>query len=513
MIPQNEYPFLPVNKLSQDLSNFNEWASEVVRFRDSETVKIARSVDRVQQVLEDICAFANSGKGALYFGVDDDGFAIGDTVYNKKPKKLMTAIFLHISPPLFPRIQIKDFDGRKVVCADIIQTPDKPYFLDGKYFKRMGATNLSLFPHEIKIFMHARKTVERYDSTAIIAYPGGINQERFDWYLSKVDFGDLYSSETQFDEHEIMQKLGLLSQNKINTAAILCFGIGIQETLPQASIICQRVNGTDETGNVIRNEKITGDLFNQCESTQQFLTQNMTQTSRPGEDWGEKRQVITMLATEMLLEAVVHRDYSMKDPIALLIFNDHIEIIIPGGLTKWYSNHTSSQEEAVIPPNPLLAKLFYLSGHLTNWLPSLAHYDEILDEYSLPPLELFSHLEYTAILLRWERERTGTAISRQEEEAQVYAVSTEDTSSQNTGRHQRDSYTPAILQFCRIAKSRGEIQDHIGIKDRKHFRQSILQPILKQNLLAMTIPSKPNSPRQQYKTTPRGEQWFRNITS
>lgn len=496
--------------MNKDISEFNQWASEVVRFRDSESVKTVRSIDYVIKSLEDICAFANSGKGTVYYGVNDDGFVVGDQEYLRKPKKLMTAVFLHITPPLFPLVQVKKFDNRDVVCAGIIQSPDKPYFLDGKYFKRMGSTNLSLFPHEIKIFMNSPDANKYFDAQVNSSYHGGINQERFDWYISKLDYGDLYSKDTEFDENEIMQKLGLLSHNKMNAGAVLCFGTGIQDVYPQANVVCQRVDGTDENGSVTGSEKITGDLFNQHKLVERFINQNMTMTTHSGEGWDEKRQIISLLATEVMLEAIVHRNYLLEDPIALLIFNDHIEIIIPGNLSKWYSNKSKPQDNSVIPQNPLLSKLFYLSGHLPHWLPSLEDHDEILDEYHLPPMELFDHQEYTGIIIRWERVRTGTSFARTEKEDSVYAISSKEGSENIAGKNQHGSHTFNIISFCRTPRTRSEIQERIGIKDRKHFRQSILQPLLKQSLLSMTIPGKPNSPKQRYKTTPSGEQWLQN---
>jgi ATP-dependent DNA helicase RecG len=57
-----------------------------------------------------------------------------------------------------------------------------------------------------------------------------------------------------------------------------------------------------------------------------------------------------------------------------------------------------------------------------------------------------------------------------------------------------------ILEFCSVPRSREEIQMHLGLKHREHFRSEILQPLLKEGLLIPTIPDKPNSPRQKYVT-------------
>ncbi|WP_420797516.1 Fic family protein [Acetobacterium fimetarium] len=58
--------------------------------------------------------------------------------------------------------------------------------------------------------------------------------------------------------------------------------------------------------------------------------------------------------------------------------------------------------------------------------------------------------------------------------------------------------TRNILEFCKTPKSRQEIQAFVEIKDLKHFRSRILNPLIKGGLLKLTIPDKPTSPNQKY---------------
>ena len=63
----------------------------------------------------------------------------------------------------------------------------------------------------------------------------------------------------------------------------------------------------------------------------------------------------------------------------------------------------------------------------------------------------------------------------------------------------------AVLQAAAQAtRSREELQVASGIKHREHFRKAYLEPLLGTGWLAMTIPDKPRSPKQRYRTTDLG---------
>ena len=62
----------------------------------------------------------------------------------------------------------------------------------------------------------------------------------------------------------------------------------------------------------------------------------------------------------------------------------------------------------------------------------------------------------------------------------------------------QDDRLKAILNFCEEPRSREEIQKYRGIKNRDYFRKEILNPLIEQGLLKLTIPDKPKSPKQKY---------------
>ena len=65
-------------------------------------------------------------------------------------------------------------------------------------------------------------------------------------------------------------------------------------------------------------------------------------------------------------------------------------------------------------------------------------------------------------------------------------------------------YQPPFTLTAGILRQVGEIQQALGLKDRRSFRDCYLRPTLALGLVEMTIPEKPNSRLQRYRLTGGG---------
>ena len=61
-----------------------------------------------------------------------------------------------------------------------------------------------------------------------------------------------------------------------------------------------------------------------------------------------------------------------------------------------------------------------------------------------------------------------------------------------------------MLSIINGEMTRKQIQEILGLKDEKHFREHYQQPAVFLGLIEMTIPGKPNSRLQKYRITPKG---------
>ena len=97
--------------------------------------------------------------------------------------------------------------------------------------------------------------------------------------------------------------------------------------------------------------------------------------------------------------------------------------------------------------------------------------------------------------------RSGHAEILEDEDFRVivFLEATEQATPQATPQAPSDRIA-TILEFCKIPRSREEIQDMLGLKDREHFRKEILEPLIITGKLELTIPDKPRSPHQKYVT-------------
>lgn len=58
--------------------------------------------------------------------------------------------------------------------------------------------------------------------------------------------------------------------------------------------------------------------------------------------------------------------------------------------------------------------------------------------------------------------------------------------------------TELLLEFCKVPRSRKDIQEFLRLKDRRYLANIVLKPLVSGNLLKLTIPDKPTSPNQKY---------------
>lgn len=146
-----------------------------MKFKESERIEFKKSTSELKHALEDLCAFANSGEGVIYFGISDDGKIVGQDISDNTLRRVSTTILSSIEPRIYPNVYIENIEGKEVLLVEVKNSPEKPYFYKGKAYKRIGNSNAYLTRYEVEKYLYERENpAYRFDKTVVEEYKEGI---------------------------------------------------------------------------------------------------------------------------------------------------------------------------------------------------------------------------------------------------------------------------------------------------------------------------------------------------
>ncbi len=190
---------------------------------------------------------------------------------------------------------------------------------------------------------------------------------------------------------------------------------------------------------------------------------------------------------ELLLNAVVHRDYKNASDIVIKIFDDRIVFTSPGRLFGNLTIEDLQRDDYVSSiRNKLLAESFYLIGEIEKYGTGFVRIRHWLKDYPNVSFALDETGDHFRVVL-----------THVDDMAEQVADKHRTSTGQAPDRH-------AILEFCRQPRSAKEIMASSGMKHRETFMKNYLHPLIQEGLLSLTIPDKPRSPKQKYVATPAG---------
>jgi len=162
---------------------------------------------------------------------------------------------------------------------------------------------------------------------------------------------------------EWLAALGLVrpSDYAPTVAALVLFGEYPPRFLPQCEINAIRFAGRDKaTTIVVDRQRIEGTLAEMIEQAIQFVQRNMRVGGViPGMFREDVPEYPEEAVREVIINAVIHRDYSLQQKILLLMFDNRLEIENPGGLPSGVTLPDLLAHPHPYPRNPLIARALY----------------------------------------------------------------------------------------------------------------------------------------------------------
>ena len=430
----------------------------------------------------ELVAFANSIGGKILLGVRDDGTVVGVRDSNSLRAQIQD-MARNCDPPV--KVLVEPIGN--VVMVTVQESESKPVQCREGFFWRQGASTQKLSRDEIRDFFRSEGAI-RFDLLPCprFRYPQDFDRQKFNVWIKLSGITGRPRTEDVLVNIEAAERAGgkLLFRN----VGVLFFAKNVRHFFNQAYITCLLAKGTDKV-HILDRKDFDGGIVADIEDALRFIERNTRTAYRIERLKRENIPEYPMKALrEAITNAVMHRDWFIEGAnIFVEIYTDRIEVVSPGGLPKGMTLADLGSKS--VRRNTLIADLLHRIDFIEKAGTGIKRIrDEARGGGYPEPV--------------WEANGFVTTIFRPNPgvRSMVGAQSTGEVSTKSAlSRHQVE-----ILRNCQSDKALVELMAVAGRSDRTKFRRQVLNLLLERGLLEMTIPDRPRSSRQRYKTTDLG---------
>jgi len=314
----------------------NELKAIAAKGEDSR-LQFKRDIRNVDTLAAEMVAFANSEGGRILIGVTDAGEIKGSprAEIGRINQLISNAASQHVRSPISPVTEdIAVARDRLVIVVTIPKGIDRPYFdRKGVIWLKSGSDKRRVNSKE-----ELRRLFQMSDQFHADELPTRAGPDKLD----KLRFRDFLNSFFKQDLPESPEVLGQLLQNmnlatidgRLNLAGVLLFSERPEWIVPQFMIKAVRYPGNEiHVSDYLDSEDFAGPLRKVFDDSLAFVLRNLhkVQAGR-GVNAPGVPEIPPLVFEELLVNALVHRDYLVSAAIRLFIFDNRIEIISPGHL-------------------------------------------------------------------------------------------------------------------------------------------------------------------------------------
>lgn len=340
-----------------------------------ESIHLELKKEYVKDILKTVIAFANTSGGKIYIGIDDDGKVLGVQRLDTDILKLSNSIRDSIKPDitLFTSILVEKIDGKDVIVVDVQKGASSPYYL----------TDKGILPSGVYVRQGA-SSVPATDATILkmIRDTDGDNFEELRSLNQNLDF-DFLKKEFEDSniklEHSQMRTFNIIDEDGLYTN----LGLLLSEQCPHTIKAAVFEGSTKE---IFKDRfEFSGSLLKQMKDVYSFLNRyNRTNSEITGLKRTDTREYPEIAIREALLNSIVHKEYSYSSSTLISVFDDKIEIVTIGGLTKGLSEDDIMLGVSILR-NRNLANIFYRLKLIEAYGTGIPKIIESYNEYNVKP--------------------------------------------------------------------------------------------------------------------------------
>ena len=347
---------------------------------DLENSRIERTISttKTDKFGEAICAFCNDfpdsqQAGYLIIGANDNGTRSGLKVTDDIQLNI-AAIRAdgHIQPQPAMAIEKFTFPDGELLVAEVQPSSFPPVRYKGVIWIRVGARRAIANDAEEKILYEKRaaniRTFDAMPCTDAILDDLDIKMFKTE-YLPKA-FPDELMTEDKRDIKQQLQALGFydLRFDCPTYAGIILFGNNPTKFLSGCYTQYVRFAGKDRAGEILNDHKFDGNLVKVLGKMDTFVELSIAKEKPISISALREMKVISYpyyATRELLMNAIMHRDYESNSPTRFYEFDNYIEIQNAGGL--YGKARPENFPEVNDYRNPVIAEAMKVLGYMNRY--------------------------------------------------------------------------------------------------------------------------------------------------
>ena len=316
--------------------DFKELKQIVARGEDSHH-QFKENITNGDQLAAEMVAFSNVEGGRLFFGVDKKNHIKG--VFQKDVERINQLISntasQHVRSPITVHTQnISTEKGRIVIILSIPKGIDKPYFdKNGVIWFRNGSDKRRINSKAELCRLFQSVGQFHADELSTKGSIEVLDKSRLKRFVEKVYNYPLPESTDELTK--LLSNMNLLSETgTLNLAGLLLFAKRPEWIKPVFTIkAVSYPSSSIAVEDYIDSEDFAGPMEEIFHGALTFITRNLhkVQDDQNINSLG-KLEISKVVFEELLVNALIHRDYFVSAPIRIFVFTDRIEIISPGHL-------------------------------------------------------------------------------------------------------------------------------------------------------------------------------------
>jgi ATP-dependent DNA helicase RecG len=360
----------------------------MIKFQGTEsaTLEFKRQLPKNnQQIVKTLIGFCNHFGGRLIVGVDNDGSIVGidENEANVAMEWLDKMVYESCTPPIIPSVYLQRIGNKIILIIEVTSGMNKPYFqtslgmAKGTYI-RLGRSTLRADADIIEELKWQSRGLAYEEMPVYSASEQEMSEPLFKSFLKERKQGhariisqDLY----------LAYKLMVREHHRIypSVAGILLFGESPQRYFSEAAILCTHFEGSAGR-KALSSRDCNGSLFEQLDASYNFIVERLGTAFEIKEKRRKEQSEIPLIAVrEMLINAIVHRNYHIKAPIKIALYSDRLEIFSPGGFPGPLSTDRLLQGITYIR-NAVICRVFREAGYIeklgTGFITLFSSYEE-----------------------------------------------------------------------------------------------------------------------------------------